>query len=153
MAWHRVGKSGRRYWGKSGAGIFFTDGKSVLLLKRAEKGDGENTWGLPGGKAEDGESAIDTARRESKEECGHSEGQRFDKSEESDNQFRWTTFFYQVRKPFDCKLSDEHTDWKWIPFENLGEYELHPKFAENIDRYIDIVDRKLGTSFSEWLNY
>ena len=151
MAWHRLGKNGKKYWGRSGAGIFFTDGKSVLLLKRAEKGDEKGTWGLPGGKAEEGESSIGTARREAMEECGHSEGQRFDKSEEKDGHFHWTTFFHQVRKPFKCTLSDEHSDWKWIPFEDLDQYDLHPKFKENVDRYLDIIDRRLGTSFKEWL--
>ena len=38
----------------AGAGIFFTDGKKVLLLRRSEKGDGNGTWGLPGGKVEEG---------------------------------------------------------------------------------------------------
>lgn len=152
MAWHRVGKNGKKYWGKAGAGIFFTDGRSVLLLKRAEKGDDKNTWGLPGGKAEDGESSIDTARREAKEECGHSEGQRFDKSEEKDNHFRWTTFFFQIKNKFECTLSDEHSDWEWVPFEDLDQYELHPKLAENIDRYLDIINRKFGQSFKEWLH-
>ena len=37
--YHHIGKDGKKYWGKAGAGILFTDGKKVLLLKRAEKGD------------------------------------------------------------------------------------------------------------------
>ena len=64
--WKRIGKNGSKYWGGKGAGIFFTDGKKVLLLKRSGKGDNEGTWGLPGGKIEGNESAIDAATREAK---------------------------------------------------------------------------------------
>ena len=150
--YHRIGKGGARYWGKVAAGIFFTDGESVLLLKRSDKGDNGGTWGLPGGKAEDGETAIGTARRESKEECGHNDGHRFNKSEESDRGHKWTTFFYKVAEPFECKLSDEHTDWKWIPLDEVESYNLHPKFKENYDRYLRIVEKGLGSiSFKEWL--
>lgn len=154
MAYHRIGKGGRKYWGKAGAGIFFTDGESVLLLKRAkDKTDTGETWGLPGGKMEEGETAIGTAKRECQEECGHVEGHRFEKSEEKDHRFHWTTFFYKVAKPFDCKLSDEHTDWEWISFEDLDNYDLHPKFDENVDRYLDIVKRKFGViEFKNWLD-
>lgn len=38
----------------------------VLLIRRA----GEDTWGIPGGGLEPGESWVDAARRESREETG-----------------------------------------------------------------------------------
>ena len=48
---------------KKSAGIFYTDGKQVLLLKK-RKGKSKNSWGLPGGGIEKGESALDAAKRE-----------------------------------------------------------------------------------------
>lgn len=151
MSYQRIGRNGNRYWGKKGAGIFFTDGKSVLLLKRSEKGDNAGTWGLPGGKVEDGETNIDGALREIREECGVSaKGRRFDSLQETDGRHQWTTFFYHIDEKFDCKLSDEHTDWKWIPFEELESYELHPKFKANLDRHLSVLKKRPGT-FKEWM--
>jgi 8-oxo-dGTP pyrophosphatase MutT (NUDIX family) len=150
MSYHRIGKGGSRYWGKKGAGIWFTEGTSVLLLKRSNKGDNPGTWGLPGGKLEDGETNIDGALREVREECGGSfAGKRFDSLLDQDGRFTWTTFFYKVDKKFDCKLSDEHTDWAWIPFNELESYELHPKFKANLDRHLRVMERRPDT-FKEW---
>ena len=150
--WKRVGKNGAKYWGHKGAGIFFTDGKKVLLLKRSEKGDGYNTWGLPGGKVEEGETDIDAAMREAKEECGKVKGQRFEDLKEIDNRHHWTTFFFKVEKPFACKLSDEHTDYKWFKFDDLDTIKLHPKLKENLDRHLKIVKNK-KFNFKEWLEF
>jgi 8-oxo-dGTP diphosphatase len=150
--WKRIGKDGNKYWGKQGAGIFFTNGKKVLLLKRSEKGDGENTWGLPGGKVEENESLIDAARRESVEECGKIKGSRFNNLQEKDGNHNWTTFFFKVKKPFSCKLSDEHSDWKWFDIEELKKINLHPKLKENLDRHIEIVKKYFSNlTFKEWL--
>lgn len=152
--WKRVGKDGSRYWGLGGAGIFFTDGSHVLLLKRSGKGDGAGTWGLPGGKIEEGESEIDAATRESKEECGKVSGQRFADISEKDGLHNWRTFFFKVDKPFKCKLSDEHTDWKWVKISRLDEYKLHPKLKENMDRHLKVVKRSFKKGllrFREWI--
>jgi len=154
--WKRLGRDGARYWGSRGAGIFFTDGRKVLLLKRSEKGDGFGTWGLPGGKVEEGETDIDAAIREAKEECGRVAGQRFDDLQEKDGMHEWTTFFFRVEKPFRCRLSDEHSDWKWVKFKSLNDYELHPKLKENLDRHMKAVRKSAGKGvikFREWLEF
>jgi len=58
---------------KIGAGIFIMtnmDGAlHALLLKRNSKHN-DNTWGLPGGNAEDGENMAEAAEREAREEIG-----------------------------------------------------------------------------------
>lgn len=150
--WKRIGKNGSKYWGKKGAGIFYTNGSKVLLLKRAEKGDENGTWGLPGGKVEDGETFIDAARRESKEECGKIIGQRFEDLEEIDGQHIWKTFFFKIDKPFDCKLSDEHNDWKWFDINKLENANLHSKLKENLDRHLSVVRKHFNNlSFKEWI--
>jgi len=152
--WKRVGRDGGRYWGMAGAGVFFTDGKKVLLLKRSEKGDGYGTWGLPGGKVEEGESAIDAAMREAREECGKVRGQRFNHIHEKDGMHEWTTFFFRVEKSFKCRLSDEHSDYKWVDLGKVSKMNLHPKFKENLDRHMKVVDgsKKKGVlKFKEWV--
>ncbi len=150
--YYRIGKNGGARFGKKGAGILFTDGKKVLLLKRAD-GDHQNTWGQPGGKVEDGETYIDAATRESKEECGQVKGNRIAEFEEKDGLHRWTTFIYFVEKPFKCTLSKEHKMWKWFNLDDLEHINLHPKFKENLDAYLRLIKNKINVfkSFKEWI--
>lgn len=150
--YHRIGKEGSKYAGKKGAGIIFTDGNKILLLKRAD-GDNKDTWGQPGGKVKGGETNIDAAIRESQEECGNFDGYRIGEFEEKDGLHRWTTYIYRVKEPFDCKLSKEHSDWKWFDINKLKYTELHPKFKENLGSYIKLIKNKFGKfqTFQEWL--
>jgi mutator protein MutT len=152
---NRIGKGGAAYKGKQGAGIIYTDGKQILLLKRSEKGDHNGTWGIPGGKAERGETPIDTAIRECKEECGHgAEGSRFDKLHTKDGSHSWTTFFYAVDEPFDCTISDEHSDWKWVKINDLNKMNLHPKLKEHLPSYLSRIRQKFGMleGFARWVS-
>jgi mutator protein MutT len=151
-SYHRLGKDGAKYYGKRGAGIIFTDGQKILLLRRAD-GDHRNTWGQPGGKVEPGETPIDAAVRESKEECGVVTGSRIAQFEEKDGGHQWTTYIYKIDKPFKCKLSHEHNKWKWFEFEELDNIDLHPKLKENIDLYIKRIKQSEGDhlTFREWV--
>jgi 8-oxo-dGTP pyrophosphatase MutT (NUDIX family) len=142
--YHRIGKNGERYSGKKGAGILYTDGKKILLLKRAD-GDHKGTWGQPGGCVEEGESNIDAAIRESQEECGRVEGYRIAEFEEKDGLHRWTTYLYRIKEPFSCHLSKEHSDWKWFDLDKLKFVNLHPKFKENLGAYTKLIHRKFGS--------
>lgn len=153
MTFHRIGRNGTRYWGKAGAGILFTNGHKVLLLRRAES-DHPGTWGLPGGKLEEGETAIDAAIRETKEECGLQQipGRRIEDLPQEDGRFRWTTFLFRVETLFHPKhLSHEHDDWSWLNLEKLHEMNLHPKFREELARYLRIIRKRFPRGFSEWV--
>ena len=151
--WHRIGQKGERFWGRRGAGIFFTDGKQVLLLKRSSKGDNAKTWGLPGGTAKEGETEIGTATRETREECGTVQGRRFDSLVEENGHHHWTTFFFKVESTFDCKISDEHTESRWVPFDKIEELTLHPKLQASWDRHMSVVNKHFhkNLGFREWL--
>lgn len=148
----RIGEGGSPVKGKKAAGIFFTDGKKVLLLKRSDEGDHGRTWALPGGKGKDGETEIGTAMRETKEETGISSipGYRFDAVSNQNGHQKFTGFLYRVPEPFDITLSHEHTDWDWFDLTNLDDVELHPKFKKDIPRYLRAIRRKIHT-FSEWV--
>jgi 8-oxo-dGTP diphosphatase len=150
---HRIGKDGTSYAGKLGAGIIFTDGKQLLLLKRAD-GDHRGKWGQPGGEVEPGETAIDAAIREAQEECGNFDGYRIGEFEEKDGLHRWTTFLYKIKKPFACALSKEHSAFKWFDLDKLKSADLHPKFKENLPAYLKMINRKFQSlgSFKEWLS-
>lgn len=150
----RIGSGGSKTKGSSGAAIFFTDGSSVLLLKRSDSGDNPDTWALPGGTAKAGESAIGTAIRETKEETGLDSipGYRIDSLDTQNGRQKFTVFIYRVGNHFDIDLSHEHTDWDWVGFDKLSDKPLHPKFEEHIDRYLRVIRRKIG-SFDEWVNF
>ena len=147
----RIGSGGSPVHGKRAAGIFFTDGKQVLLLKRSDEGDHGNTWALPGGKGKDGETEIGTAIRETKEETGMDSipGYRFDSLSSHNGRQKFTGFLYRVSKPFDVNLSHEHTAWEWVDLDALKGKDLHPKFKEDIPRYLAAIRKKIH-SFSEW---
>lgn len=149
----RIGSGGTKVKGHIGSGIFFTDGKSVLLLKRSDSGDHAGTWALPGGTAKTGESPINTAIREVKEETGLDSipGYRIETIDSKNGRQTFTVFIYRTNKKFDVSLSHEHTDWSWVDFDSLQGKNLHPKFEDNVDRYLRAVRRKIST-FQEWVN-
>lgn len=113
------------------AGIFFTNGRKVLLLQKPNK-----KWQLPGGHGKEGESAHETAKRECMEECGKIKGQNIGSIKNGN----WTAFFYKIDKPFDCKLSDEHIDWKWFSLDKIKDAELTKKFRLNLDKHLNYLE-------------
>ena len=135
------------------AGILFVAGDSVLLLRRNGSGDHADTWCVPGGKLEDGESAEDGAIRETYEEVGIHikeselqqwvrslssagvdilavEGQEPPQPEEVD----FTTFMVRVSHQFTPKMSDEHDGWAWAPISNPPQ-PIHPGLQIALDRF------------------
>jgi len=151
--YHRIGRDGRKYWGKSGAGILFTDGQKILLLKRATKGNHFESWCIPGGKVEQGESTIDAAKREAIEECGNFEGYRFGDYEDIDGRFRFTTFFYAIDKPFKVSISDEHSDSVWVNIDEVENLKLHSSFKESWPFFKRKILYHFRKSFSDWVQY
>ena len=129
---------------KKVAGILFTDGKSVLLLKSKDEGE----WELPGGHAKEGETAYETAARETREETGL-KSIPGDQIGASQSQNMFTTFVFQVKKPFETRPSNEHSDSEWIPFKELKAKTLHPRLEASFPEYFKIIRKKLR-NFSEW---
>lgn len=151
--YHRIGKTGNRYWGKRGAGIVFTDGESVLLLKRSEKGDNYGAWGLPGGKAEEEETFIGTAQRETKEEIGKlPNSSRIGSFEQIDGRHVFKIYICQINSQFDCKLSDEHSDFGWFKIDELNDIKLHDKLKISMPRIIKIIKSKIKNETIDRMN-
>jgi 8-oxo-dGTP pyrophosphatase MutT (NUDIX family) len=123
---------------KRAAGIFFIlkteDGNKVLILKRATQ-PFINYWCLPGGKAHIDEPTLNAAIRETVEEVGHFSGKKVGGLSHKHKDLTWTTFFYTIKKPFTPKLSDEHSDYKWIDLKNLDKQNLLPAFKKHIGEY------------------
>jgi mutator protein MutT len=136
------------------AGILFTDGKNILLLKRSDEGDEPNTWGLPFGGSKDGETPEQTAIRETKEETGISSipGSQIDKVDRRMGGKRCVVLVYRVDEAFDVKLSKEHNDSKWASLGSIQDMDLHPKFEKSLDLYIRSIRRNIR-DFSEWVDF
>jgi 8-oxo-dGTP pyrophosphatase MutT (NUDIX family) len=127
-----------------GAGIIYTDGKKILLLKKKD-----NTWYIPGGHGEKNESPEEAAKRESIEEVGSYFGGKFGFYDDRNKKFRFYTFLHQIKSPFDVKISDEHIDYKWFDLEDVANQKLHPKFSKKWEEFLETIKNKIN--FKEWL--
>jgi 8-oxo-dGTP pyrophosphatase MutT (NUDIX family) len=102
------------------AGILYVANGRVLLLLRAD-GDHAQTWGLPGGKIEPGETMEWAATREFAEETGY-ELDALLTYVNDDGQF----VIYRVDgELFTPTLNAEHTAHQWADLNDLPE-PLHP---------------------------
>lgn len=119
-----------------GAGIMVVCGKKTLVLKRASyKGDPfSGYWNFPGGTSEKGESAYETAVRETGEEIGISVP-FIRVSDHIESRF-YTMFIGEVGMEFKPQLDHEHTDYMWIPILEVLELELHPKDKKCFEKYL-----------------
>jgi ADP-ribose pyrophosphatase YjhB (NUDIX family) len=105
-----------------------------------------DTWGLPGGKIEAGETIITAITRECQEELGampeYIKLVPLEKFTTSDHGFAYHTFFCSVANEFTPVLNDEHTGWAWL---NSGVWPkpLHPGLWSTVN--FDAVQNKIRT--------
>ena len=129
------------------AGILFvTSDKRSLFLKRSSYGNFPGYFDLPGGKRENGESAVECAIRECSEEIGfYPSGELFElsrriKIQEGDGDSStkivdYTTFIQEIDEEFiPPKLDFEHLSYKWAPLDRPPE-PLHPGLVVTLKKY------------------
>lgn len=105
------------------SGVVFQDTNGfIMLLLRHPRGDEGGTWGLVGGKRDEGESSIDAAIRETKEEIGlnlEPQSLKFIRS------YKWTRAIYEVsfdvylcllnERPINVQLDlEENVKYGWF---------------------------------------
>ena len=99
----------------------------LYLLRNDPKHPG--TWGLPGGKVENGESLLDAMKRECSEEIGTFPiAERVIPIEQftsNDGRFVYHTFFAVVPTEFTPLLNSEHLGYAWINNNEIPK-PLHP---------------------------
>lgn len=135
------------------AGILFIAGETALFLRRGNGSDTPNTWGIPGGKVEDGETLEEAAIRETQEEAGVTvkpdmlkpwtraisaggslgepavEGQLPAPGYEVD----FSTYVVRLQEQFTPVLNDEHDGYCWAPLTS-PPLPIHPGVQIALDR-------------------
>ena len=120
--------------------IVYTDNDKILWMKRTK----DDTWGFPGGHVEDGESAIEGAIRESREEIMHvpETGLQLIYSEGK------VRLFGCNDGEFKPELNDEHSEFVWATIEDAPE-PIFPKIdgdeekiAESAEANASAMDRR-----------
>lgn len=105
-----------------------------------------DSWGLPGGKIESGESLMQAMVRECTEELGHMpEYLRLvpiEKFTSADGGFAYHTFFCSVAQEFTPVLNDEHIGWAWIA-SGTWPRPMHPGLWSTVN--FDAVRNKMAT--------
>lgn len=130
---------------REAAGIFITDGKRCLLLKRHSPSPSLQTWSIPGGKLEKDETFWDGAFRETNEEIGCCPlGRIVGKINDDNGKKVFVTFVMIVSSRFNCKLSKEHTDWGWFSYDHLDSMKIHPRLAKKIPELIKTAKKSIS---------
>jgi ADP-ribose pyrophosphatase YjhB (NUDIX family) len=111
-----------------GVWYFAKDTQRYLYLLRNDK-KYPDTWGLPGGKVELGESLFDAIARECAEEMGkmpaYTKLVPIEKFTGTDDRFFYHTFFCLLNEEFTPKLNKEHVGYAWIN-KGIIPKPLHP---------------------------
>lgn len=93
-----------------------------LTLKRSSHSSFPSQWGLPGGRAEEGEEDWETAIRELREETSVVISKEDLKPlTQIYSRDKFFHFFWAKCEAPEIILDSEHTDWLWIPKDELKE--------------------------------
>ncbi len=124
-----------------GAVVFHDD--EFLMLKY-----GLGHWGLVKGHVEEGESDEETIRRELEEETGITDAEIINGFEEEIHYFykhegrtisKTVTYLLIKVNSNEVRLSYEHTDYKWLPYEEALRLVTHASVKELIKKAMAFI--------------
>ncbi len=101
------------------------DGQMLLLQRHASAKFAPRQWGFPGGKIEEGETALEAALRETEEETT-----LIVKDPQPLGQFSAVEAYLGEEYTGTVEIDFEHTDWVWVAPENLTKYDLAPNVMD-----------------------
>ena len=111
--------------------VILNENDEVLLLFRpAVARWAPLTWAFPGGKLEEGETPMQAAIRETKEET------QLDVANLSNILLKLPKdvhAFYTRDYKGNIEIDFEHLDWKWVPRANIEKFVLAPDVLEVYD--------------------
>ena len=128
-------------------GVWFSSsstGRYLYLMRNDAKHP--NTWGLPGGKVESGETLLAAINRECREEMGfvpeYFKLIPLEKFTTADAGFEYHTFFCIVDQEFQPTLNNEHIGYAWID-SGTWPRPMHPGLWSTVN--FDAVRHKIIT--------
>jgi 8-oxo-dGTP diphosphatase len=132
---------GHIHWGsKGGAGILFRheprQGEAVYLLQqRCSQVEFGETWGIPGGAIQEGESPEAAARREAEEEIGPLPPFQETGVESRDcgGGWRFHVVYADVDCPFPAYSVRETDATGWFTRDEMSSLTLHPGLRKSLD--------------------
>ncbi len=111
--------------------IIINSSKEILILKRTNyKNNGsENLWDIPGGNVEKDECINNGIKREVFEETNLSLENNnifyIDSGKKYENGQFVFTLFYSKNFQGELKLSHEHSEYRWINYQDLDNFDFH----------------------------
>ena len=96
----------------------------MLLIQRSGYLSRPYEWDIPGGRAEGAETPLETAKRETVEEVGRWPADAVVRSSLVTGAY--VTFFVDLTRPFDARLSDEHKEFEWTSPKWAQFRKMHP---------------------------
>ena len=126
----------------TGALIYSTSTKRYLFVLRSGA-KYTNTWALPGGKLEKGETVAEGLAREIREELGgvipHAKLYPIETFTSENKKFTYHTFLIPVDEEFVPVLNNEHKGYAWCAVEDYPR-PLHPGVWRTIS-FNEVVDK------------
>ena len=119
------------------AGILIIFQNEMLFLKRDGESDHGGEWCIPGGKIEDGETAIEAAMRETFEEAGIAVPVEalVEWTRTLNDEVDFTTYIASVSEKPEVVLDEtESSKYEWLPLDNLPS-PLHPGMEIVLSRF------------------
>jgi 8-oxo-dGTP pyrophosphatase MutT (NUDIX family) len=120
-------------------------GRYLYLLRNEARS--QDTWGLPGGKVEKGETLREALHRECKEEIGfipeYSLLLPIEKFTAADQRFVYHTFFATVTDEFTPQLNQEHHGYAWVTSGHWPK-PLHPGLWNTVN--FDAIQNKINVA-------
>jgi len=119
--------------------------REILMIRRTDNGN----WAVPGGGMDLGESIIDTAVRETKEETGITceitglvgiyTNPRHVIRYTSDNEVRQEFSIFFTAKPIrgELRSSSESSEPQWVSPAAIPGLQMHPSMRQRIQHYLD----------------
>ena len=105
------------------------DGKFLLLKRSTDSNWMPEKWAIPGGHIEKGESPRTAAVRETKEET------KLELDENNVHELQekeQVMIYYSISESKAVEIDFEHTDWAWVSFDEIDNYDTTPKLKQTV---------------------
>ncbi|OGZ19023.1 MAG: hypothetical protein A2175_01705 [Candidatus Nealsonbacteria bacterium RBG_13_42_11] len=140
---------------KSAGAVIFRkeDNKPFFLLLHypSDTKSLKGYWDFPKGHIEKGEKELDTVKREVEEETGLKDIDFIERFKETIKYFfRWggknilkfVTFYLAETDKKEVRISEEHTEFKWLPYEEAIERLSHKNAKEILRKANDFLNSR-----------